>query len=148
MFSESFFWTNVFSYAASLLDLLKFIYFEKATKFYEISTLLLSVCTVDKDKVESSQNFVAFSEYTNFIYVNILVLRTHHKYILRVWGKYLNLPLFYFNKIDALFLEFNQYAATDLIIRFVYFVHTYVWQIVAEKVCIQTVQIWCQPDVT
>ena len=44
----------------------KFIYSEKATKFCEISTLLLSVCTVDKSKVEISQNFVAFSEYTNF----------------------------------------------------------------------------------
>ena len=47
--------------------LLKFIYSEKATKFCEISTLLLSVCTVDKSKVEISQNNVAFSEYTNFI---------------------------------------------------------------------------------
>ena len=45
---------------------LKFIYSEKATKFCEIFTLLLSVCTVDKSKVEISQNFVAFSEYTNF----------------------------------------------------------------------------------
>ena len=26
----------------------------------------MSVCTVDKSKVEISQNFVAFSEYTNF----------------------------------------------------------------------------------
>ena len=54
---------------------LKFIYSEKATKFCEISTLLLSVCTVDKSKVEISQNFVAFSEYTKFkdsgIYVTI-----------------------------------------------------------------------------
>ena len=45
---------------------IKFIYSEKATEFYEISALLLSVCTVDKSKVEISQNFVAFSEYTNF----------------------------------------------------------------------------------
>ena len=45
---------------------LKFIYSEKATKFCEIFTLLLSVCTVDKSKVKISQNFVAFSEYTNF----------------------------------------------------------------------------------
>ena len=38
--------------------ILKFIYSEKATKFCEISTLLLSVCTViDKSKVEISQNF-------------------------------------------------------------------------------------------
>ena len=47
-------------------NILKFIYSEKATKFYEISTLILTVCTVDKSKVEISQNFVAFSEYTNF----------------------------------------------------------------------------------
>ena len=45
---------------------LKFIYSEKATKFCEIFTLLLSVCTVDKSKVKISQNFVAFSEYMNF----------------------------------------------------------------------------------
>ena len=47
--------------------LLKFIYSEKARKFCEIPTLLLSVCTIDKSKVEILQNFVSFSEYTNFI---------------------------------------------------------------------------------
>ena len=47
-------------------SLIKFIYSEKATKFCEIFTLLLSVCTVDKSKVKFSLNFVAFSEYTNF----------------------------------------------------------------------------------
>ena len=36
--------------------LLNFIICEKATKFCETSTLLLSVCTVDKSKVEISQN--------------------------------------------------------------------------------------------
>ena len=46
---------------------LKFIYSEKATKICDISTLLMSVCTVDKSKVEISQNFVAFSEYMNFM---------------------------------------------------------------------------------
>ena len=45
--------------------LLKLIYSEKATKFFEISTLLLSYL-VPVSKVEISQNFVAFSEYTNF----------------------------------------------------------------------------------
>ena len=40
--------------------LLKLIYSEKA--------LLLSICTVDKSKVKISQNFVAFSECTNFKY--------------------------------------------------------------------------------
>ena len=41
---------------------IKFTYSEKAIKFCEISTFLLSVCTVDKSKVEISQN-LAFSEY-------------------------------------------------------------------------------------
>ena len=44
----------------------KFIYSEKAEEFCEISTLLLTGTTWDKSKVEISQNFVAFSEYTNF----------------------------------------------------------------------------------
>ena len=46
--------------------LLKFVYSEKATKFSEISTLLLSTVHTDKIKVEISQNLVAFSEYINF----------------------------------------------------------------------------------
>ena len=46
--------------------LLKFVYSEKATKFCEISTLLLSTVHTDNSKVEISQNFVAFSEYMNF----------------------------------------------------------------------------------
>ena len=45
---------------------LKFIYSEKATKFREIFTLLLTVCTVVKSKVKISQNFVAYSKYMNF----------------------------------------------------------------------------------
>ena len=42
------------------------MYSEKTKKFCEISTLLLSVCNVDKSKVEIPQNIVALSEYTNF----------------------------------------------------------------------------------
>ena len=45
---------------------IKFIYSEKATKSYEISTLLLTTVDTVKSKVEISQNFVAFSEYMNF----------------------------------------------------------------------------------
>ena len=45
---------------------LKFIYSEKATKFCEISTSLLSTVHTDKSKVEISQNFVSFSECMNF----------------------------------------------------------------------------------
>ena len=46
--------------------LLKFIYSEKAAKFCEIFTLLLSHVVPVKSKVKISQNFVAFSEYMNF----------------------------------------------------------------------------------
>ena len=56
------------------LDIVKFIYSEKATKFCEISALLLSVCTVDKSQVDISQNFVAFSEYTNFTHFSLSTL--------------------------------------------------------------------------
>ena len=42
------------------------IYSEKATKFYEVSTVDLSYVVLVKSMVEISQNFVAFSEYMNF----------------------------------------------------------------------------------
>ena len=54
------------------LFLVKFIYSEKATKFFEIFTLLLSYVVPAKGKVKISQNFVAFSEYLNFNCVLIL----------------------------------------------------------------------------
>ena len=54
-------------YICPALQSTLFVYSEKATKFCEISTLLLSAFTVDKSKVEISQNFVAFSEYMNFM---------------------------------------------------------------------------------
>ena len=54
MWKESTFW-------------LKLIYSEKATKFYEIFTLLLFYEASVKSKVKISQNFVVFSEYMNFI---------------------------------------------------------------------------------
>ena len=50
------------------LTLVKFIYSEKVTKVWEISNLLLSYVVPVKSKVEILQNFVAFSEYMNFIY--------------------------------------------------------------------------------
>ena len=49
--------------------LVKFIYSEnseKATKFCEIFTLLLSYVVPFISKVKILQNFVAFSEYMNF----------------------------------------------------------------------------------
>ena len=45
---------------------LKFIHSEKATKFCEIFTILLSYVVPVKSKMKISQNFVAFSEYMNF----------------------------------------------------------------------------------
>ena len=44
----------------------KFIYSEKATKFCEIFTYLLTATTLDKSKVKILQHFVPFSEYMNF----------------------------------------------------------------------------------
>ena len=51
-----------------------FIYSEKATKFCEIFTLLLSYVVPVKSKVKISQNFVAISEYMNFIYLSNLII--------------------------------------------------------------------------
>ena len=53
-----------FIHFIDLCTYLKFIHSEKAIKVFETSTLLLSVCTVEKSKVEIFQNFVAFSECT------------------------------------------------------------------------------------
>ena len=50
------------------VKLVKFIYSEKATEFFEIFTLLLSYVVPVKSKAKISQNFVAFSEYMNFMY--------------------------------------------------------------------------------
>ena len=47
--------------------MLKFIYSQKATKFCKISTVDLSYVEPVKSTVEISQNFVAFSEYMNFL---------------------------------------------------------------------------------
>jgi hypothetical protein len=51
----------------------KLRYCEKATKFSQITTLHLTFDTI-KSKVEISQNFVAFSEYLNFIKSSTSVL--------------------------------------------------------------------------
>ena len=54
--------------------LLKFIYSEKATKFCEIFTLLLTTVHIVKSKVKILQNFVAFSEYMNFTKSSIHII--------------------------------------------------------------------------
>ena len=62
--------------------ILNFIYSEKATKFCEISSLLLPACTVDKSKGEILQNFGAFSEYMNFKSWNKIVNDDDKNYVL------------------------------------------------------------------
>ena len=61
---------NVFSWLFKITKTpkwnIKFIYSEKATKFWEITTLLMSYVVPVKSKLEILQNFVAFSEYMNF----------------------------------------------------------------------------------
>ena len=48
------------------IELIKFIYSEKDTKFCGIFTLLLSYVVPVKSKVKISQIYVAFSQYMNF----------------------------------------------------------------------------------
>ena len=66
--------------------MLKFVYSEEATKFCEICTLLLCTVHTDKSKVKISQNFVAFSEYTNFkcyfkkVFVSLWPFRRRNKF--------------------------------------------------------------------
>ena len=62
---------------------LKFIYSEKATKFREISTLLLSCVVPVKSKVEISQNIVAFSEYMNLSCMHLP--KRFYKMISKIW---------------------------------------------------------------
>ena len=59
--------TNTLEGASPKMQVVKFIYSEKATKLCENSTVDLTVTTLDKSNVEISQICVAFSEYMNFI---------------------------------------------------------------------------------
>ena len=54
---------GTYSYVTAFL---KFIYSEKAKKFCEISTVLLSYVVPVKSELEILQSFAAFSEYMNF----------------------------------------------------------------------------------
>ena len=65
---------------------LKFVYSEKATKFYEISTLLLSIVHKDKSKVKISQNFEAFSEYMNNIKLYKALLSRSYLFLSSLWS--------------------------------------------------------------
>ena len=70
-----------YSWAKSNFKILvvKFIYSEKATKFCEIFTLLLTDTT--QDKVKILQNFVAFLEYMNITsYLLKFTKRQYYQY--------------------------------------------------------------------
>ena len=45
---------------------------EKATKFDEISIVVLALLSNVKNKIEFSSNFLAFTKYMNFTYKNRL----------------------------------------------------------------------------
>ena len=60
--------------------LVKFICSEKATKFCEIFTLLLSYVVPVKSKVKNLLNFVAFSECMNFKFVRYSLQKTFLAY--------------------------------------------------------------------
>ena len=57
---------HVLSLQFACIELIKFIYSEKATKFGEISTEDLSYVVTVKYTMKILQNFVAFPEYMNF----------------------------------------------------------------------------------
>ena len=59
---------------------LKFIYSEKAKKFWKIFPSLLSAVHTVKSKGKILKNFVAFSEYMNFTCSHISVETKMYKY--------------------------------------------------------------------
>ena len=59
---RNFYWSE-----PNRLSKLKFTYSEKTTNFAKSPPNVLCLRNVEKSKVEISQNFVAFSEYTNFM---------------------------------------------------------------------------------
>ena len=56
------------------MSVVKFIYSEKATNFWEISTVDLSYVVTVKSTEEILQNFVAFSEYMNFNHITDMAI--------------------------------------------------------------------------
>ena len=62
--------------------IIKFVYFEKATKFCKFSTVDLTVTTLDKSKVNISQKILAFLEYMNF---TLSLLKYHFVLFQQFW---------------------------------------------------------------
>ena len=123
---------------------LKFIYSEKATKFCEILTLLLTVCTVIKSKVKISQNFVAFSEYMNFtktfsLWVGLCfsptstvnkIIRSFPKLVLILWIfnlKFFSISCFFLLTLQSEWHYCKHWSLRDF--RFSIFILASVWVI-------------------
>ena len=77
---------TIFNQVKFMTFIIKLVYSEKATKFCEISTSLLSTVLTDKSKVEISQNFVAFSEYIGKLYPHGAQLTYNlHRYVVAIY---------------------------------------------------------------
>ena len=87
------------------MDLIKFLYSEKAPIFYKISTVDLYYVVTVKSTVEISQNFVVFSEYMNFTFLFLDQIGPSGKYNTEISAILLNYTrTFYFlGKTDTKF---------------------------------------------
>ena len=68
----------------------KFRYFEKATKFSELSTVDFTGTRYDKSTVDILRNFVAFSEYMNFTVYSQIWLNKKLKYVVELYASVSN----------------------------------------------------------
>ena len=94
--------------------MLKLIYSEKATKFCEIFTLLLSYYVVPlKSKVKISQKFVAFSECMNFT-SGYIVLQQQTSLKITFKATYVSLIEIYTNRIQLQLLFSNHKLAIHI----------------------------------
>ena len=98
-------------------NIIKFIYSEKATKFCEIFTLLLTTVHTVKCKVNVLQNFVAISDYANFTMVCYIILSFVLRYIYWPSTQSLIVP----------FLSFLFMYSSGFATFFLYFLIKYRW---------------------
>ena len=95
-------WWSSCTNALSFL-LIKFLYSEKATKFWEISTVDFSYVVPVKSTVEISQNVLAFSEYMNFNLKFLYFQVIWQKLKTKLWRFYWTRLLIYLNQIMLVF---------------------------------------------
>ena len=90
---------------------MKFIYFEKATKFCEISTVDLTITISDKSTVEISQKFIAFSEWTLKRKDNSFI---EHLNLLKCLQGKLYLPLIEIKELNIAFTNISEDCIDNL----------------------------------